>query len=349
MTICKRCVLPDTVPGITFDDDGVCNQCRSFKEFTYYGHDALEKLADEAREKERQYDCVVPLSGGRDSSYVLYLAKVELGLNVLAVNYDNEFITEAAYANMRNACKALEIDLVSIRSKKNLASKVVYHNIFCSDLSRLLGVCRACTYGHRAVVYKVTSDKKIPLILWGNSKQEETKGMLQKAKKLLRKQQSRMPRFFNPHYYAYEWYFLLLRLELPMPGHFVPTRSTKFSSTDIAEVSVFDYIPWDREMIKKTITGKLGWVKPQDSISTWRTDCLLSTVVSHCFYKTYGCTKHCFGHSRMINDGSKAREDALREEEAMIGDVLKGDQMRRLLKETIGLSDAETQKVMSSD
>ena len=134
-----------------------------------------------------------------------------------------------------------------------------------------------------------------------------------------------------------------------MPGNALPTRSTKLKTNGIKEVSMFDYLPWDRKTIKETITGKLGWQKPCDSTSTWRTDCKLITVVNYCFHKTYGCTKHCFGYSRMINDGQMERDEALREEEEMLTELREGKKMRQLLRNEIGLSEKDTATILAMD
>jgi 3'-phosphoadenosine 5'-phosphosulfate sulfotransferase (PAPS reductase)/FAD synthetase len=287
------------------------------------------------------------MSGGRDSTYVLYLAKKLLGLKVLAVNYDNEFRNDQAVANMKRACDILNVNLVSIRSKRNIATKMVKHNMLCSDLTRVLGVCRACTYGYRSIVYSNAVEHKVPLILWGDSQLESTKKLEQKAKQMARQKQTRTPRFFSSDFYKYEYFFLLQRMEFPMPGKILPTRSTTLKRKDVRQISVFDYIHWNRMTIKETITKELGWEKPAGSVSTWRTDCRLGAVVNYCFLKVYGCTKNCFGFCSMVRAGQMDREEALREEEQMLAIVHKGEELQRLLRDRIGLSEKEIAKVLS--
>ena len=86
MRRCNRCILPDTVPGITFDEKGICNFCHSHSEESCLGEEALEKLISLIRSKDNKYDCIVPLSGGRDSTFVLYIARAVYNLKVLAVS-----------------------------------------------------------------------------------------------------------------------------------------------------------------------------------------------------------------------------------------------------------------------
>ncbi|MBN2467302.1 MAG: hypothetical protein JXD19_04050, partial [Deltaproteobacteria bacterium] len=221
MRRCTCCIMPETVPGITFNEKGICSFCQAYQEPTYYGREDLERIVFDVKKSEHAYDCIVPLSGGRDSTYVLYLAKRIFGLKVLAVNYDNEFRTAQAVTNMERACEILGVDFVSIRSKRDVAAKIVKHNMLCSDLTKVLGVCRACTYGYRSTVYRTAVEHAVPLILWGNSELEKTKDMLRTAKKMVRRKQKRLSKFLNPNYYEYEYFFLLQRMEFPMPGKVV--------------------------------------------------------------------------------------------------------------------------------
>ncbi len=116
--ICSRCVMDDTVKGISFDNNGECTFCKI--------HDDLERKFPMNREtprrlelivdkikkdgKGKQYDCILGVSGGRDSTYTLYNA-VKLGLRPLAVHFDNGWNSEIAVQNIKNATKILGVDL----------------------------------------------------------------------------------------------------------------------------------------------------------------------------------------------------------------------------------------------
>ena len=116
--VCTRCLMDDTVKGITFDENGECTFCKI--------HDDLERkfpLDEETPNRLRQlveiikkdgkgkkYDCIVGVSGGRDSTYTLYNA-VKLGLRPLAVHFDNGWNSEIAVQNIKNATEILGVDL----------------------------------------------------------------------------------------------------------------------------------------------------------------------------------------------------------------------------------------------
>lgn len=118
MTRCSRCLYPSSIPGIVFDEAGVCNFCHQHDvmEAEYptgaVGEQRLRETIDriKAEGKGKPYDVVVGVSGGCDSSYLLYLAK-ERGLRPLAVHFDNTWNSRIAVENIQNVLDALDIDL----------------------------------------------------------------------------------------------------------------------------------------------------------------------------------------------------------------------------------------------
>ena len=117
--ICSRCIYDERVNGIHFDQNGVCNYClqvdnlkEQYGTGVAKGDAELERLVGEikAKGKKRKYDCVVGVSGGTDSSYMLYWA-VQQGLRPLAVHYDNTWNSAIANENIRKVTKKLDIDL----------------------------------------------------------------------------------------------------------------------------------------------------------------------------------------------------------------------------------------------
>ena len=117
--VCVRCVMDTTDPAIGFDEEGVCNHCHSYAALAarevrtgQTAQDALGRLVDriKARGRGKQYDCVMGVSGGVDSTYLAYIAK-ELGLRPLAVHMDNGWDSELAVSNIEKVLKRLSIDL----------------------------------------------------------------------------------------------------------------------------------------------------------------------------------------------------------------------------------------------
>lgn len=117
--ICSRCIYDERVSSIEFDENGECNYCKQIDSLSkQYGtgkpkgeQELLRIFAEIKRSgKSKKYDCAIGVSGGTDSSYMLYLAKKH-GLRPLAVHYDNTWNTSIATQNIRKVLSALDIDL----------------------------------------------------------------------------------------------------------------------------------------------------------------------------------------------------------------------------------------------
>lgn len=133
--ICSRCIYDDSIPYITFDSDGVCNYCRQHDELSNLyptgeeGMKYLKELASHIKKEHRKkkYDVVVGVSGGTDSSYMLYLAKEVLGLRPLAAHFDNTWNSKTAVENIKNVTEKLQIDLFT-----HVVDNQEYNDIFKS-------------------------------------------------------------------------------------------------------------------------------------------------------------------------------------------------------------------------
>jgi N-acetyl sugar amidotransferase len=118
--ICNRCVMDTTLQDIQFDPGGICSVCRQYeeriKQELHYDEDGREKLSSMIRRIKRdgvgrEYDCLIGVSGGVDSTYVAHLVKTQYGLRPLAVHLDNGWDAELAVANIEQVIKRLGIDL----------------------------------------------------------------------------------------------------------------------------------------------------------------------------------------------------------------------------------------------
>ena len=121
--VCSRCIMDTTVPGISFDDKGECNFCKLHNKFEKMfpndgrGQKIIEKLTAriKADGRNKKYDCVTGLSGGRDSTYTLYILK-QMGLRPLAVHFNDGFGNPIAGENMKKATEKLGVDLRTVTS-----------------------------------------------------------------------------------------------------------------------------------------------------------------------------------------------------------------------------------------
>ena len=130
--ICKKCIQPNTRPGIFFDENGICGACQwKEKEKRIDWEERrkeLFKIANWAKEqKKSNYDCVIGVSGGKDSTMQAIVARDELDLHCLLVNYEPEGITEIGKQNIENL-KNLGFDVITIRPNPNIMKKLVRYD-----------------------------------------------------------------------------------------------------------------------------------------------------------------------------------------------------------------------------
>ena len=121
--ICTRCIQDETFPGITFDDNSICNYCHLYDELCKIfpnderGTQKLNKIIEDIKlqSKNKEFDCVVGVSGGRDSIYLLYNAVKVWKLRVLAVYYDDSFGNPIAIDNMKKAVDKLNVKFIKVK------------------------------------------------------------------------------------------------------------------------------------------------------------------------------------------------------------------------------------------
>ena len=312
---CSSCILPESYPGIIFDKNGICHLCNSYRKTYVKGAEELHRLV--TSQKGKKYDCLVTLSGGRDSSYTLYYATKVLGLRVLAINYDNGFRHAQALDNIKEACRRLGTELLECHSKNNLNAKIVssavHAGIPFGPGCTCQFICRPCYNGGLAFLYSIAENYKIPFVLWGDSQTElltflplrhKIMGFRRPIRYLLSARSFSFLRFL--------YLLIIQRNEMRPSGNSpIDVRYPKLKNREIKEVHLFDYIDWDRRKIKKTITEELGWRKPPEALSSWRFDCRLHSLVNYCTKKAIGFNHDIDGLANMVRAGKMDRQKAM--------------------------------------
>jgi len=173
---CRRCLLDSTVPGVFFDDKGVCNHCAIHDRLERLypvgaeGQAILEKMAVKIKKagRGRKYDCIVGVSGGRDTSYCLYKT-VELGLRPLAVHFDNGWDSDISKKNLMKLCDKLGVELHTIIAdwdeSRELTNCTIRASVPYIDLTDDLGIASA--------LYRTAADEGVRYIMLSHSFREE--------------------------------------------------------------------------------------------------------------------------------------------------------------------------------
>lgn len=173
LQVCSRCIYDERVDAITFDPAGVCNYChqtdqlkRQYGTGSEVGKAALQRILSEIKiaGKGKRYDCVIGVSGGTDSSYMLYLAK-QWDLRPLAVHYDNTWNSAIATENIRKMLSALEIDLHT-HVIDNKESDDIFRAFFLSGVPEIEA---ATDLALAEVMYRAAWKHDVQYVLEGHS------------------------------------------------------------------------------------------------------------------------------------------------------------------------------------
>ncbi len=169
MRYCKRCVQPDTRPGVYFNNQGVCGAClyqdRLKNEIDWSGRRRqLQDIADKAKAKAKgNYNCAIGVSGGKDSTFQALYARDELGLRPVLVNSEPEGLTEVGRHNIENL-KQLGFDVIAIRPNPK-----VMHRLIKRDFYSNLNPVKITEYSLWSSTYIIADKFDIPLIIQGEN------------------------------------------------------------------------------------------------------------------------------------------------------------------------------------
>ena len=171
MRYCKRCLQPDTRPGVVFDEEQICFACRyeeSKKTIDWAAREAeLASFADHARSEAKKrgnvYDCVIGVSGGKDSTFQAMYARDRMGLNPLLVNCAPDEITEIGRKNIDNL-NNLGFDILSVRPNPVVAKKLARKTFF--DRGNLVAASEYCLW---ASAYIMAMKFNIPFVIQGEN------------------------------------------------------------------------------------------------------------------------------------------------------------------------------------
>lgn len=171
MEYCKRCCYPaNTKPMILLDEEGICSGCRFYEQKPKVDYverkkildDMLEEYKTKARESKNPYDCIIPVSGGKDSHFQTYFMKEVCGMNPLLVTYNHAFNTEMGIRNLNNLVSKFGCDLIRFTSNPGSVRKISRYM-----LKKVGDVTWHYHAGIKTFPIQIAVKFKIPLIIWG--------------------------------------------------------------------------------------------------------------------------------------------------------------------------------------
>jgi tRNA(Ile)-lysidine synthase TilS/MesJ len=316
---CAKCVLLESYPGITFDKQGTCNYCLSHKRRKYRGKEDLFNLVASYRNNNTgKYDCLVAVSGGRDSAFAAYYAVRILKLRVLVYTYDNGFMPEQTKENVKNIVDILDVDHVI--EKYEYMGKNTKH-ILSSWMRKpspamIAFLCTGCQTDYKRGLVKTAQSNKIRLVITGAGEPERSFATRLLASRLLRygkrKRKSSLILGFLREIFRNPYYILSLNCLTAFTREFFYRYVYKYSKDDLNNLRLFKYIEWNEEMLLSVIQKELGWKNPPHSGSSWRSDCKIHPLRQYLYGEMLGFTKNDEIISGMIRENMIIREEALR-------------------------------------
>ncbi|MBN1599799.1 MAG: N-acetyl sugar amidotransferase [Bacteroidales bacterium] len=323
---CTRCILPESFPGISFNVDGVCSICQEYdKEWGHINEDyfkksekKLKRILNNAKKLKRRYDCLVPLSGGKDSTYVLYLCKRVYNLNVLAVNFNNGYQTDEAFQNVKQAANILDVDLIIYKPRWETTKKLTRGFLKATGEG-----CTPCNVGVGLTISRIAQLEKIPLIMNGISPRSDERSprtiyasggeyfmkvvkrnaLLKDIRSTIYEDQVRQLSFW--HRFTRK----ITRMTLMDQGVFRFLPKNMFVRNSIPLV-IPKYVEWNEDTIFNTIRNELNW--KESEVGKEHTDCMLNPLKCYLRHQRWGFGSKTQKYSALIRDGQMDREEALK-------------------------------------
>ncbi|NTS40742.1 amino acid adenylation domain-containing protein [Flavisolibacter sp. BT320] len=319
-TNCIKCGLPSNYPSAEFDENGVCNYCLSFENYRenaekYFKTPGdFQKLLNQAKAgRQGDYDCLMLLSGGKDSTYAL-AQLVAMGARVLAYTLDNGYISEAAKANIRRVVNVLGVDHV-------FGETAAMNEIFVDSLHKYSNVCNGCFKTIYTLSTKVAFENKIPFIVTGLSRGQFFETRLTEEI------------FWKDDVGTIDKTILEARKSY----HRVDDAVKRLLDTSIFnDDTVFEKVQFldfyrffdvDFEEMMNYLDKHLPWIRPTDTGRS--TNCLINQVGIYVHKKERGYSNYAFPYSWDVRMGHKTRSVSLDE----INEEINENEVKRILGE----------------
>jgi N-acetyl sugar amidotransferase len=311
---CSRCMIPETHETIMFDDEGVCNICRQ-QEFK------RDEIDWQARRQEfgaliemyrgkYSHDCIVPFSGGKDSTFTLFHLMKEYKVKPLVVQFDHGFMRPRTLENNVRTLKKLGADVLSFRPDWTVVRKLMLES-----LKRKGDFCWHCHTGIFAYPMQIAVKFNIPLLIWGEPSAEYTSYYGYDEKEEV--DERRFNRFVNLGITADDMQGMIPGLSTRDLEPFRYPALKDLRRVGVRSVCLGSYIPWDTKKQSELIAQELGWqgnevegVPPEYSFE--KIECFMQGVRDYLKYlkRGYGRTAHLTSldirHKRMTRQEADA-------------------------------------------
>ncbi len=312
---CTRCTLPETHETITFDAEGVCNVCRQIElKQSRIDWEAKEQELREIIDSYRgkyDYDCIVPFSGGKDSTFTLLTLVRRYKVKPLVVSFDHGFMRPTVEANTTRTIKLLGVDYLRFRPNWKVVQKLMRESLI-----RKGDFCWHCHTGIFAYPMQIAVKFEVPLVIWGEPSAEYTSYYDYEDDEEV--DERRFNRFVNLGITAEDMVGMLddeITMRDLEPFAYPPLA--KLRALKYRSICLGSYIPWDVKAQVDLIREELGWQGDEvegvpNAYPYEKIECAMQGVRDYMKYlkRGFGRTTHLT--SIDIRNGRLDREEAVR-------------------------------------
>ncbi|WP_350356604.1 N-acetyl sugar amidotransferase [Hymenobacter canadensis] len=336
---CTRCIMDTTVPGIRFDSQGSCNFCAVHDHMEQdfplgeAGQLKVQELANDIKSlgKNNKYDCVLGVSGGRDSSFTLWYCVVKLGLRPLAVHFNDGFGNPVAGENMTKACRKLGVEMRTITSdwRESKDLKIAFLKASVPDMEEGTDV------GIATALYGVAAKEGIQRIIIGQSFRTEGIAPLSwnyldgKYLKAVHKQFGTVP---------------LRPWKADDPGFNLGIKEMFYYAfiRRIKTVTLLYHVDYVRADVDKLLEKELDWVNP----GAHYFDDLYQSVIYYLNRTKFNIDRRLFNYSALVRSGQMPREVAL--ERVSHVNKIEDEKVINLCIKRLGLTREEFEQIVAA-
>lgn len=335
---CVNCIMDTTDPLITFDKNGVCNHCREYIAYETYQMPKEQVAADrtqrmvsliKAAGKDKEYDCIMGISGGVDSSYLAYYATKVLGLRLLLVHVDTGWNSELAVKNIENIVKTLQLDLhtlvVDWEEIRDLQRAFFKSSVPNCDIPQ--------DHAFIAALYSEAKKYGLKHILNGGNMSTE----------------SILPSSWG--YDASDWVHIK-----DIHSRFGDVKLKKYPHINFFKHRILypyfyglkvhrplEYIPYNKAEVKEFLKKEMGW---KDYGGKHFESKFTQFFQAHYLPVKYGFDKRLAHLSSLIVSGQMSKEEALRQMQEPLYDATQLQEDRSYFIKKLGFSETEWEQIM---
>lgn len=314
LTRCTKCLLPHTMPFIEFNESGICNWCSNDVLTPLEPRAELDEKLVQLHKIKDKPNCLIAVSGGRDSCYGLHVAKVELGLNPIAFTYDWGMVTDLARRNTSRICAKLGIEHIIVSADIPRKQENIRLNIEAWLKKPELGMIPVFTAGDKQFYQhanRLRDELDVPAIIFcENGRYEKTwfkagfAGINEGKRRLW--DLSITEKISYMGYYAGQFLRNPAYLNRSLFDSIEAFISSYFLKHDY--VQLFDYIPWEEDKVESVLLNEYGFEVPEGCPTTWRIGDGTAPFYNFIYYTVAGFTEFDTFRSNQIRDGKITRE-----------------------------------------